>query len=307
MNSSAGKNKPYILGESSEAVLRAVHFYRYMTALDVAHLLFSPRSITRVRSVLAKLCGGEDFVGGEYLYRFCVPSVTGGNPERIYILGSRGREALEREGLSVNWYHRPEAVKRLSFSQVTHNLALTRFLVAGSRWAQMSPVFGLQGTRICYELAGVSVDVEEKGRREKVSVVPDGWLLFKRFVSGKPPVEYPILLEIDRGTMFRERFKKHVLSRVEFVRSGGYKRMFGKEAVLIAYATTSGTGEAREGRRKALCVWTREALRDVGRESWTRQFRFHSMGMGEIYKSPPFEGKVWYQPGEESPVGLFGG
>jgi hypothetical protein len=302
------RKKPYVLGESSEAVLRAVHFYRYMTALDVTHLLYSPRSITRVRSLLAKMCGGEDFLGGEYLYRFRVPNVTGGNAERIYILGSRGREFLESEGLSVSWYHRPEVAKRLSFTQVTHNLGVTRFLVAAHSWAKTDPGLSLAEARICYELAGVSVEVEEKGRREKVSVVPDGWLLFKRFVKGKVPVECPILVEIDRGTMYRERFKKHILSRVEFVRSGGYKRMFGREAVLIAYATTGATGEAQEGRRKTLCQWTREALKDAGRESWTRQFRFHSMSLGEVYKRPPFEGKVWYQPDrEESPVGLFGG
>lgn len=301
------RGKPFVLGESGEAVLRAVNFYRYITALDVAHLLYSPSSMTRVRSLLASMCGGGDFVGGEYLYRFCLPSVSGGNPERIYILGSRGREALESEGVSVSWYHRPETAKRLSYNQVTHNLSVTRFLVAGSRWSQMNPVFSLQETRICYDLAGVSVEVEEKGKRGKVSVVPDGWLLFSRVAKGKSPVEYPILLEVDRGTMFRERFKRHIVSRVEFVRSGGYKRMFGKEAVLICYAVISGKGEAQEGRRKALCLWTREALKDVGRENWTRQFRFHSMSLGEIYISPPFEGKVWYQPGEESPVGLFGG
>ena len=36
------EEQPYILGRRGEEILRSVHFYRYMAALDVAHLLFSP-------------------------------------------------------------------------------------------------------------------------------------------------------------------------------------------------------------------------------------------------------------------------
>ena len=90
------------------------------------------------------------------------------------------------------------------------------------------------------------------------------------------------MLEIDRGTMFRERFKKHVNDRIEFVRSGAYERMFGTKAVVIAYVTTGATGEEKEGRRKALCAWTMEALKSAKRESWASVFRFASVSYGKI-------------------------
>jgi hypothetical protein len=34
--------KPFILTPRIEEILRTVHFYRYMTALDITYLLFSP-------------------------------------------------------------------------------------------------------------------------------------------------------------------------------------------------------------------------------------------------------------------------
>jgi len=59
-----------------------------------------------------------------------------------------------------------------------------------------------------------------------VPVVPDAWLLIERVREGAPE-RFPVLLEIDRGTEYQRRFKEHVLSRAEFIRSGGYERLFG--------------------------------------------------------------------------------
>jgi hypothetical protein len=95
-----------------------------------------------------------------------------------------------------------------------------------------------------------------------------------------------------------------VASRIEFVRSGEYKRLFGIEAVVIAYVATGGT-EGETGRRKALGEWTMEVLKEQRRERWARVFRFSSVPFGEIYETPLFEGMVWYRPDQEEPVGLF--
>jgi hypothetical protein len=209
--------------------------------------------------------------------------------------------------VQVGWYFRPKKVKHFGFNVVLHNLILTRFLVAASRFAALAPDFRLSQVRICYELGAsvVSVDIETQGKREKVSVIPDGWLLFEKLKEGVREYVQPVLLEIDRGTMFRERFKRHVLSRIEFVASGEYRRVFGQEAVVIAYATTGATGEMLEGRRRALCAWTMEALKDSGRESWAEVFRFCSVSYGDIYESGVFKNLAWYRPDSEKRVGLF--
>ena len=69
--------------------------------------------------------------------------------------------------------------------------------------------------------------------------------------------------------MYKERIKKHVGARIEFVSSGGYKKMCGTAAVTIAYVAI---GE--EGRREALASWTREMWKEERRESWGKTFRF---------------------------------
>jgi hypothetical protein len=99
---------------------------------------------------------------------------------------------------------------------------------------------------------------------------------------------FPVLLEIDRGTMYRERIKQHIRSRVEFVASGEYARIFRTEEVVIAYAATGPAGTMSEGRRKALAEWTMEALRESGREDWASVFRISSLSYGDIYASPLF-------------------
>lgn len=124
------ENRPFVLGRRGEEILRHMHFYRFMTALDVCYLMYSPSSLNRVRSLLAELSGGGDFVENQYLYRFRVPDVEMGT-HRVYTLGSRGRDFLESEfGISSSWYFRPDKVRHLSYSQIMHSLALSRFLVA---------------------------------------------------------------------------------------------------------------------------------------------------------------------------------
>jgi hypothetical protein len=301
--------KPVCLSHGDEEILKAVHFYRYMTALDIAHLLYSPTSLRRVRDILARLCGGADFQENQYLYRFRMPSVEAGNPERIYTMGNLGRDFLSRElGFSVNRHVRSSSGAHLSFSQVVHNLVLTRVLVAAQTWASGNPDISISAVRICYEFGGsvTTVDIDEMGKREKVSVVPDAWLLFEKLENGKVVEHLPLLLEIDRGTMYRQRLKRHVLSRIEFVRSGEYRRVFGTEAVVIAYVATGVTGEAHEGRRMSLCSWTMEALKDTRREDWASVFRFCSVSLDKIYMAPLFDEDVWYRPDLGEPVGLFG-
>lgn len=268
-----------------------------MTAVDVAHLLYSPSALRKVRDILAALCGRADFAGDAYLYRFPMPKTQAGNPERIYTLGKRGRDFIEAEsGVKASWRVRPDREMGLWFSQLMHNLVLTRILVCARRFGRGVSWFRVSGMRICYELGGeaVSSDDERTGKRgrdrdkdkDKASVIPDGWILFEKAgKAGGVETRFPVMVEIDRGSMYRVRFKKHVVDRIEFVRSGGYGEMFGVEAVLICYVSTGAMGEYREGRRKALCEWTMEALRDIGRENWASVFRFCSVSYGELYES----------------------
>jgi hypothetical protein len=167
MNTLKPKNrKPFIITKPIEAILRAVHFYRYMGSEDLCRLFYSPKSITYVREILSSLSGGADFKTNQYLYRFQLPSTSAGSNERIYTLGSKGRDFIANDlGEPVRFYFRPYKIKHLSYSQVIHNLILTRFLVSAHAWAAKNPDFNLINTRICYELA---------------KVIPDAWIECER-------------------------------------------------------------------------------------------------------------------------------
>lgn len=79
----ANKGTTAFISKGTERILRAVHFYRFLSALDVAHLLYSPSSLTYVRSLLSELAGGTDFKTHQYLYRFPLPNTSTGNTQKV--------------------------------------------------------------------------------------------------------------------------------------------------------------------------------------------------------------------------------
>jgi hypothetical protein len=302
------KSKPrLVLDQKAERILRAVYFYRFMGALDVCALLcallYSPGGLARVRKTLLALSGGGDFVSREYLYRFQLPGE--GNPERVYTLGSRGRDFLVNEvGLPVDWYFRPETVKHFSHAHVVHSLLLTRVLVAAERWARSQEGIRLAARRISYELwaSPPVVEIEGEVGKKLVKVVPDAWLLFERSDRRRTSV----LVEIDRGREYQAAFKAHVAARIEFIASGEYTKIFGTRGVTIAYGTTGERPEYVERRLSSMRQWTREVLASQGRENWAELLRFCSLSLDTVYELPLFDAPVWRRIGSETPVTLFG-
>jgi DNA-binding PadR family transcriptional regulator len=295
--------KPLIITKPLEAILKAIHFYRYMATQDVCRLLYSPRSLSHVREILSLLAAAN------YLYRFELPHTSRGNTERIYTLGSKGRDYLANVlGLPIDWYFRPYKLRHFGASQVQHNLALTRVLVAAQAWAAKRSDFTLSQTHICYGLAHTpsQVSLTNKGKAETLKVILDAWLLFEQTKGGELEHGYPVLLEVDRGMEYREKFKRHVRSRLEFIKKGGaYSKLFGTEAVIIAYLTTGELPQYRESRRKAMCSYTMEVLAESHKETWAPIFRFHSFLLEDMYDTDLFEAPVWYMPHSPTPVPLL--
>lgn len=100
----------------------------------------------------------------------------------------------------MTWYFRPGKVRHLSFGQLTHNLLLTRFLVAAKKLAEGRPDFKLLQVKTCYEVGSdyPSVEVVKEGKKERIKVIPDAWLLFER-VSREESVRFPSCLRLTGG------------------------------------------------------------------------------------------------------------
>jgi protein involved in plasmid replication-relaxation len=287
-----------------EDILQAVNTYRYMTARDITSLLFSRNSITYARERLAALAGGGDGKERAYLYRVAMPTRTGSR-ERVYTLGSAGREALLSLGVPVEGYFRPYKAERLSHSHLSHQLTLTRFVVAAKLWVRNHPEYTLADMRLCYEIEKHIVKLHGGKERAAAAVIPDGWLLFERAADR---ARSPILIEIDRGSEYQERFKNHVRGRIAFIHSGDYAKVFGMPAVMIAYVTTGQVPAYRETRVKTMAAWTREVLSELKMERWAGIFRFTPAVYETLYEDAQtlFETPVWYRPDADAPLALFG-
>jgi hypothetical protein len=296
------RKTPIILTPRDEKILRAIYQYRYMTALDVAWLLFKPSSLTHVREILSSLAGGEDLHTLTYLYRFGLPSV--GNSLRVFTLGSKGRRFLAERGIPMNWYFRPYKLKHFSVGHIQHQLILTRFLVVAHVWSRKQSDFNLLKVRFGYEFGRTpkKETVEMSGNMTAVPVIPDAWLLLERVSNGNL---LPIFLEIDRGMEYQQRFKQHIRSRIQFIEDGGYTKTFGSRSVTIAYATTGQTSAYRDTRRKTMALWTREVLEELGKENWAGVFRFASLDFKELFDLALFEKPLWHRPDSPTPRTLL--
>jgi hypothetical protein len=234
-----------------------------------------------------------------------MPSKTGSR-ERVYSLGSAGREALVNLGFPVDWYLPPYKAEGLSHSHLAHQLTLTRFIVSACQWVRNHPEYTLADMRLCYEIEKNLAKLNGEKERSAALVIPDGWLLFERLSDG---ARVPVLVEIDRGSEYQERLKNHVHARLGFIHSGDYAKVFGVPAVMIAYVTTGQKPAYRETRAKTMAAWTREVLAELNMERWAGIFRFTSAVYETLFEDAQtlFEKHVWYRPDSpETPIPLLG-
>jgi hypothetical protein len=298
-------DKPLILTPRMDEIIKAVHLYRYVTAIDITRLFFSASSITYARELLRTLAGGEDHQPSQYLYRFPLPNIRVGSTEKIYTLGSRGRAYLEEQGFEVDWYFRPSEAQTLSYQHLQHALTLTRFLIAAELFVRTHPEVELQSLKTEYTLkkdaAKVTIEVTTNTGTEQVPmfVVPDAWLNFY-FPNEQHPYR-PVLLEIDRGSEQQKAFKRHIKSRIQFVRQDGlYSRLFHTDLVTIAYATTGG-----KLRLANMLAWTKEVLEEENKQNWASIFRFCALPQTELDPDALFYSSSWFMPSEKHPLSLL--
>ena len=164
-----------MLSRRDEEILKVVHFYRYMTVIDVAYRLFSISSKRYVRGILSDLSGNKDERPNEYLYRFGFPKAAPGKFERIFTLGERGYRFLRDEGrIAENIGFRRRSIDNLNFSYLIHSLALTRFLLL--------PIGGAN-SRIHISLL-IPVSVTEYQANQTASFQTDGSCLSAKMACG---------------------------------------------------------------------------------------------------------------------------
>jgi hypothetical protein len=272
------------LSKRQEEILQSIHQLRYITAWDITRLYYTQTSINHVREILSLLSGKKDYEERQYLYRFPLPNTRIGNTEKIYTLGSQGRSYLQSQGMLVDWYFRPYKVAGMTYQNCLHALTLTRFLVAAQVFVKQHPEWELSTMRTEYELkkelaeehakkhaASITLTPDNGKAEEKIMVIPDAWLEFHHTTGNKGSWR-PVFLEIDRGSEQQKYFKRQIRARALFLANGGYKKLFGTNKGVIAYATTGNLTRVHTMRK-----WTKEVLAELNLKKLSSRFLFCSL------------------------------
>ncbi len=121
------------------------------------------------------------------------------------------------------------------------------------------------------QAATITLKPDNGKEEETVMVIPDAWLLFHH-TTGKKGSWHPVFLEIDRSTEQQKFFKRQIRARALFLVSGGYKKLFGTNKGVIAYATTG-----NQTRIHTMRVWTQQVLTELNLKKLSSRFLFCSL------------------------------
>jgi len=155
----------------------------------------------------------------------------------------------------------------LNYNALIHSLSVTCMLVAATYWSRKQEEFTLINMKTNYQLANMP-------GKEANTVIPDGWLLFQHRSEKKGS----LLVEIDRGTEYRERFKQHISTRLVFIESGKYEEIFEEKAVQVVYIVV-GEKRYRETRKRTMIQWTQEVLQKMELENWGEIVQIYRCGV----------------------------
>lgn len=276
------------LSAHDDALLRAVYTYQFVTVEQVTRLLYRAGSLKYVRRRLRGL------VDVGYLQRLRLPSVGIGNTSYLYTLARRGIGYLTAAGYSDFARFRPSEQREHSYLFLTHTLRVNDFLIAAQLLTRSNPDVILADMRHERQLRRTPIKVKTSSG-ETIGVVPDGWLDFH--IRGQDRMS--IVLELDRGTVEREAFKRKIRGLLAYA-DGPYQAFFGSQSLTVAFAVTAG---AR--RMELLREWCEQVLTDV-RQERPELFLFGVLPPdGELDPTALFLSAMWYLPFGPVPISLL--
>lgn len=287
------KAKPFRLSAGDEALLHAVYAYHFLTVSQATRLLYSRGSLVYVRSKLRALSQQG------YLEWLRLPTTGQGNAPLIYTLARKGIRHLQAMGYTDFARFRPSEQREHSYFFLQHTLRVNDCLIAAALLEEVSPHIRLAEMRHERALKRAPVYVEVsagEGKKERIGVIPDGWLDFH--IRGQERMS--VVWELDRGTVTEERdFKRKLRGLLAFA-DGPYQKVYGSEAISIAFATTAGVHRLQRMR-----VWCEQALTAENAKGHADLFLFTLLPEGELDPKRLFLSAIWEQPFSSSPVALL--
>ncbi len=303
---------PVVLTEQEEALVRTCCRYQWMTVVDfrqsLAVVLGAAPSLSQVRKVSSRLAGGKDHTPGHFLYKFALPTTTGGNPPRVFVPGSDARAFLRQAGEEVGaTWNKPSTMQGHSYSYIAHNLAVTRLAICAALFAREHQDYYLAETLMSHDMARnpPRVSLDPEGKEPASAVIPDLWVSLKRVDNDIGPA---LWLEVDNNANeAKTAFQRRLLARLNLIEDEAYAHYFGTPAVTICYAVLGKTKELRDARVRALRQWTAALLATEGRGYFASTFLFTPIEYETLYDHTEslFFDPIWQLPDEPNPVALL--
>jgi hypothetical protein len=271
---------PVKIRKAWEKILIALALFDYLTASQLARLLYSSASISRVRKELKSLAAAALVLslGGRAV-----------NLPPVYTLSSKGRQCAASLGVSANRRFRPSEEKDKGYNPyfLKHTMAVTDVLIAARLLSQTVPHIELTRMLTERELKRtIYVDIPEK-----VCIEPDASLEFLITEDWhNPPQTWKDLffIEVYRNLPPAEwRFKQKIQGYVAYAKSGQHQALFNTSALSIAVIAIA------KPMATTLKKWTEEALQEMGRPEEGDWFFFCSCDTSSASPEELFLSPVW--------------
>jgi hypothetical protein len=271
---------PVQIRKASEKIISALAAFDYLTASQLARLLYSPSSLTHVYEQMKSLVAGRLVltVGGRAV-----------NLPQIYTLTSKGRQYAASLGAATGTRFRPSeaAAKGHNPYFLRHTLAVSDVLISARLLCQHVPGVVLNRMyterelrrRIYVEIAG-----EDATQHRIICLEPDASCDFS--IQGKWRDFFHI--EVYRNLPPQEwRFKQKIAGYITYALSGQHEALFHTSALSIAVIAVAKPMAA------TLKKWTEEALQEMGRPEEGEWFFFSSVNPATASPEELFLSPVW--------------
>jgi hypothetical protein len=278
-----------VIGPREQAILEAVHQYRYLTRNQIVALLFNPHSATWVDDKLKRLYHNQ------YLQRIFQPMAPGsGGTPAIYCLDKQGRDYLARlKGLDktdMQWRKATDTFRDLPF--LDHTLRINDFRIAWELACQAGDVSMDWIDERTLKGDHYKARVLNPSGHGSLVVVPDGYTRLR--ING---VQYCFFLELDNGSQEKTAVRKKIRGHILYSR-GDYQKQYGSTSLTVLMVTSQ--DNQRLGQ---LMGWCKEELTETGTTHETELFlfaRLEDLNLESVLQKP-----VWWQVSQDHPFSLL--
>jgi hypothetical protein len=302
------RSKTEQVSELKEQLIRACCRYQWMTVEDFRQWLAAVHGncLTRnhVGKVVSGLAGGSDETPGHYLYKFALAKTTAGMANRVFVPGTASRALVQQQGEEDGFvWNTPATMQRYSYSYVVHNLTATRLAIGAALHLRAHNDFYLAETLLSYDMLRTPPKLPPSDQDPARTVIPDLWL----HIIAEDGTEYPLWIEVDRGSETRATFQRLFRARLMYIKSEQYEEYFGARHVRLCYAITSSKPPHEDDRLNAMLKWAEEVLTKDELLALAPLIHVTTIAYETLYDDIPrlFAESVWYQPNNEASVKLF--